>query len=206
MGQQAPHRYPGKSRYLCGGRCPRKRGKDRKLCRPPYGAIVYPYKAGQTPLLRPRPGISPSHGHMAHRNSIAPGPGGLSAPALLAGTPAPYSWPPARGRVSYGGGVWWSIYRGPVAWGRAAGAGCIHGPGRYISLSRCRELCRGAAPMGAGLVPSTGAAGVVKMGFISPFPGAFPGGITPPGDSNYSDPLYTNQIEFKIPKYGQKMR
>ena len=41
-------------------------------------------------------------------------------------------------------------------------------PGGRSILSKCRESCWGAAPMGAGLLPSTGAAGAVKMG--GPFP------------------------------------
>ena len=35
-------------------------------------------------------------------------------------------------------------------------------------LSRCRGIVPGATPMGAGLVPSTGATGAVMMG--GPFP------------------------------------
>ena len=116
-------------------------------------------------MLRPRPGISPPHGHMAHRDSIAPGPGGPFRPRpYWLALPPPIHGPPPGGVYPMAG-----AYDGQYTGGRVHGAGWLlpdvsHGPGRYISLSKCRELCRGAAPMGAGLVPSTGAAGAVKMG------------------------------------------
>lgn len=125
-----------------------------------------PCKASQTPFLRPRPGISPPGVPMAPRNSIAPGPGGPFRPRpywLI--LPPPIHGPPPGGVVNQRRGR--MIQGGPGAGVHGAGwllPGESMSPGGRSMMSRGGGIVPGAAPMGAGLLPSTGAAGAGKMG------------------------------------------
>ena len=53
---------------------------------------------------------------------------------------------------------------GRGTWGRVAIAGYSMCPGRAVYDVKGPGIVPGAAPMGAGLVPSTGATGAVKAG------------------------------------------
>ena len=172
---------------------PGKRGKDWKLCRPPHGAIVYPCKASQSPLLRPRPGISPRHSRMAYSSSIAPGPGGPFRPRpYWLAFPPPIHGPPPGG-VYPVAGAYSQFDRGRGYMGPGGYSRGVHESGRVYYPVNVPGIVPGAAPMGAGLVPSTGATGAVKAGGPFPCPergavvwGYYPFRTSPP----YHTPLY----------------
>ena len=199
---------PGKSpvkQALSGGYTPGKRGKDRKLRRPPHGAIVYPCKASQSPLLRPRPGISPRHSHMAYGSSIAPGPGGLFRPRpYWLALPPPIHGPPPGG-VSPMAGAYGGQYTGAGVHGAAWRGRRVHESGGRIGLSRYRVLCRGPPPWGRSLCRLPGPPGRSRRGAVPmPGTGGYRRGITPFGRAHHITPLYTLQIKIKMPKNRQK--
>lgn len=142
---------PVKEVYTGGRMPPGKRGKDRKLRRSPHGAIVYPCKASQSPLFRCRPGISLPGVPMAPRYSIAPGPAeSLHSRPYWLTLPPPIHGPPPGG-VSPMAGAYGGQYTGAGVHRAAWRGRRVHESGWYISLSRCRELCRGPPPWGRGL-------------------------------------------------------
>ena len=146
---------------------PGKRGKDWRLCRPPHGITharqvkrhysgpvrVYPPTIVTWPIVVQSPPARVAHS--------GPGPiGWHSRPLFMA--PRPGACIQRRGRMI-------QVYRGPGV----HGAGRLYpagpwNPGRYAMMSMCGGIVPGAAPMGAGLVPSTGATGAVMM--WGPFP------------------------------------
>lgn len=139
-------------------------------------------KAGQTPLLRPRPGISPRHSRMAYGGSIAPGPGGSLQPRPYRLTlPPPIHGPPPGGVYpmagAYGQDIGGLAYMGRGAYARGAmsqGPICYHvkEPG----------IVPGAAPMGAGLVwHSRRLSGAIMAGLSGAAPPGGAGPLFPPG-------------------------
>lgn len=90
--------------------------------------------------------------------------------------------------------------------GPHGGGGVSMSPGGPSMMSRGGGIVPGAAPMGAGLVPSTGAAGAVKAGGL---PHARGGGLPfgvlpPPGEAYTIGKAYTCQYPEKSLKNRQK--
>ena len=167
--------------HIRGAYAPGEKGKRLEVMPPaPWDT---PCKASQTPLLRPRPGISPRHSRMAYSGSIAPGQGGPFRPRpYWLALPPPIHGPPPGGVYPVAGAYGSRLpggpgYMGPGGYSRVCP--CVRGGPSM--MSRGGGIVPGAAPMGAGLVPSTGATGAVKAGgpFQCPERGAPFGGITP---------------------------
>ena len=154
-------------------------------------------------------GYIPSRGTHGPPEFNRPRPGRpIPAPALLADTPPPIHGPPPGGVVNQRRGR--MVVNIPGAGCMGPGGWCRGYPMGRVDISSCQgagSCAGGPPPWGRGFCRLPGPPGRSRLGGAYPrFRGRFRGGVTPPGDSNYSGPLYTNQIELKTPKYGQKMR
>lgn len=150
-GRMPPGIGPAKMGIYRGAYAPGEKGKRLEAMPPaPWDT---PCKASQSPLLRPRPGISPRHSHMAYSGSIAPGPGGPLRPRpYWLALPPPIHGPPPGGVYPAAGAYGSRRFGGRGTWGRVAIAGGVHesGAGR-LCCQRAGVSCRGPPPWGRGL-------------------------------------------------------
>ena len=133
-----------------GGVCPRGNGEKigGYAARP---MDIHLCKAGQTPLLRPRPGISPRHSRMAYDGSITPGPGGSLQPRPYRLTlPPPIHGPPPGGVYPMAGAYGSSIPGAGGTWGRAAISGGAMESGAVCYDVNVRGYRAGGRPHGGG--------------------------------------------------------